>query len=615
MSRPVWLFSLDCEQFTFLPLVTAGLKSYYLAHGEGNADIEIVHFRYHADVRRWIHRHWEPTGLAIAREALAAGKRPMVAFSCYNWNMPTFLKMIAEFKRVCPELVVVAGGPQVQHYEPYIRGCGIDLLVMGEGEQTFVELLDRDEADWPQIKGLVFVDGQGDVVDTGARERISDLSTLPSPVEAVPTVDIDGNQIRWAAYETMRGCPYKCAFCQWGTGAIGSPVRRFPLERVERDLQLLVEKGVEGILFCDSNFGALPDDPDKARQLIALKQRYGRPIHFATCWSKNHNARVQSVVRDLHGAGLLEHYTMALQTLTPEALALSDRVNMRDYADVVKRTVADGIPIVSELIWGLPGETLANFCDNLDELTKYFPSHTIYPYAMLPGTELFDRQVELGIRTIEMAPYGEARSDYILASCSFDEEEGMAGYHLITAMIILYRGSIMPLTLRFLALNGELSMSALVQKAFAEMLEGFFHKFPAMRRKSAAALFENREFIYRWILGERDTAFALLRASMLDQAAAAGKTALERPLAALLALDHALCPRKESEVSSMDFDFDPVALREPLDRMNLPDAGDFAAHPSRRYMIDHSWDFGDSMVPRKFDDCAGAIRGRYPVWP
>jgi hypothetical protein len=413
----------------------------------------------------------------------------------------------------------------------------------------------------------------------------------------------------------MRGCPYKCAFCQWGTGAIGSPVTRFPIDRVRRDLSLLVERGIEGILFCDSNFGALPDDSDKAEQLIKLKEEHGRPIHFATCWSKNHNNRVQQIVRKLHGQGLLEHYTMALQTLTPRALALSDRVNMRNYADVVSKTVTDGVPIVSELIWGLPGETLRDFSRNLDELTKFFPSHTIYPYAMLPGTELFDRREELAIRTIEMAPYGEARSDYIISCCSFDENEGMAGYHLITAMIILYRGSIMPMTLRFLALNGELSMSLLADRAFAAMLKGFYVKFPAMRFKTAAELFERREFIYRWILGNRSTAFELLRTSMLSEIVEADKPWMRRPIEVLTALDEALCPQKDIGGSDAVFDFRPQPLLDHLNRMHLPDTADFAAVHAATYMIDHDWDFGDAMVPRQLQSREAILRGRYPVWP
>src|SRR5438874_3309335 len=131
MSRAVWLFSLDCEQFTFLPLVTAGLKQYFARHGRNasRTAVELVHFRYHSQAVKWLWTQWESDGLRRARESLSNSERPVAAFSCYSWNMPTFMRMITRMKETCPEILIVAGGPQVQCIDPYVRGCGIDVIV------------------------------------------------------------------------------------------------------------------------------------------------------------------------------------------------------------------------------------------------------------------------------------------------------------------------------------------------------------------------------------------------------------------------------------------------------------------------------------------------------
>jgi hypothetical protein len=623
MSRIVWLFSLDCEQFTFLPLTTAGIKAYYEAYGaDREVAIDLVHLSYHADGMRWALGYWKRVGVSLARQMVLRGETPIAAFSCYTWNMPTFLRMISIFKTDCPELLIIAGGPHVQHYEPYLNGCGIDVVVLGEGEQTFLELIDSDRSRWNEIPGVVFRSESDGIVRTTPRKRLTDLSVIPPVMRHLAAKDFYDRPIRWAAYESIRGCPFSCAFCQWSTGAIGVRFTGHSLPRVKSDLEMLATKGIEGILFCDSNFGAMSDDPEKADHLIHLKQKYGRPIHFATCWSKNHNAQVQKIVKQLHRNRLLEHYTMALQTLTPRALAISKRINMANYAAVVRDTVKEGVPIVSELIWGLPGETLGEFTRNLDQLTRVFPSHTIYPYALLPGTELFNRRMEYKIETVEMAPYGEARADYIISCLSYEREEGLRGYHLITAAILLYRGCILPLTLRYLAIGGILSMSEIMQDAFTGLLEAFTARFSVFAGLDSARIFEKREFVYRWILDNRAQAFAIIRKRVLDKIESAGRPELIRPIQAVLSLDEALCPRKtQSSPEMVRFNFPAADVFAGLEKMTMPPAEAFEEERSHEIVVDHAWDFGDSLVPQNITSdevppaACRSLRGRYPVWP
>jgi radical SAM superfamily enzyme YgiQ (UPF0313 family) len=619
MSRAVWLFSLDCEQFTFLPLVTAGLKKYFMRHGRSpqRTTIDLVHFRYHSQAMKWLRTEWESDGLRRARESLACSERPVAAFSCYTWNMPTFLRMIARMKETCPDILIVAGGPQVQFIDHYVRGCGIDVIVLGEGERTFSDLLDAADDDaWPTIPGLAYVAAEGVVVRTAERPRLADLDAIPSHVDITPFADADGRPYKWAAYEAVRGCPFRCAYCQWGTGALGVSMKQLSIERVRHDLECIVRGGVEGILFCDSNFGALPDDMAKAECLIDIKRRFGRPIHFATCWSKTHNARVQAIARRLHENGLLEHYTMALQTLTPRALAMTNRTNMRNYKAAAEDMIRDGVPVVSELIWGLPGETLYEFQGNLDELTAVFPSHTIYPYAMLPGTELFDRREEYEIETVELAPYGRATAPYIISCSTFTRAEGLAGYLLITACILLYRGAIMPLTLRYLALRREVSMSRVLTAAFEELLRDFSERSTLMPGAGATEIFEKREFIYRWILANRADAFAALRRGVDRSLADAGYADWLPTISKLLGLDEALCPRKDgASEECVSFDFATKGVLESLNRMRLPDPELFATGEPHVWHVLHDWDFGLDRVPRPAPPAQRKLRARYPVWP
>ena len=240
----------------------------------------------------------------------------------------------------------------------------IDVIFLGEAEVSFQEFLDcPDPALWVDIDGLAFLDGAA-IVTTRERARCRELERFPSPLEVLQLSDAEGRPLYDSiAYETSRGCPFKCAFCEWGTGAIGSKMYQWPMQRIREDWEAIVAAGIKNIWLADSNFGALKLDRDKAELIVELKARTGLPLSFATSWSKKHSRQVQEIVLLLHRSRLLPHYQLALQTLTPEALRLSNRQNMssNEYEPIAKSMAEQGVPIAAELIWGLPGDNLAEF--------------------------------------------------------------------------------------------------------------------------------------------------------------------------------------------------------------------------------------------------------------
>jgi len=464
LSRPVWLLSMDSDAFHAPPTTTAALTAYYRQYGASNAAIELVHFQGPDDIAPWLER-WLANDLATAESALAAGEEPLIGFSFYTWNAAEFLATAAALKAALPDLLLVAGGPHVQQAEDYLGIDPIDVIFLGEAEVTFQEFLDcASRDDWRNIDGLAYLDN-GELVKTRERERCKELDKFPSPLDVLELTDAEGEPLYESiAYETSRGCPFKCAFCEWGTGAIGSKMYQWSLERVRRDWEAIVAAGIKDIWLADSNFGALKQDLDKAHILAELKDRTGLPQSFATSWSKKHSRQVQTIALLLHQKQLLPHYQLALQTLTPEALRLSNRQNMssNEYEPIAKRMSEEGVPIAAELIWGLPGDTLNEFETNLDRLLATFPNINIFGYTLLPGTEFFERREEYRIEAIPVAGYGKAKGEYVVGCHSFSRAEGEEGYFLISAHILLVHGHIMPLTTRFMALKNALPVSGSV---------------------------------------------------------------------------------------------------------------------------------------------------------
>lgn len=571
IKRPVFLFSMDSEQFHAAPLTTGGLQAYYQRYGQCSEDTEfhLLHFRdaEHIDA-------WKEDGIQaleqICQTALAANHQPILGFSFYTWNAAEFLQLIVELKRELPEFLCVAGGPHVQEAETYLLSDPIDLIVLGEGEQTFTDLLDYPAAEhWPNIAGLAWAQA-GHVVCSAERPRETELDRLPSALDVVALTDDAGQPLYDSiAYETSRGCPFKCAFCEWGTGAIGTKMHQFSMDRIRDDWQKVVAAGIENIWLADSNFGALREDLEKTQLICDLKSETGLPRTFATSWSKKHSPKVQQIVLLLNQNGLLPHYQLALQTLTPLALELSNRKNMaaNKYEPIAREMADAGVPIAAELIWGLPGDNLADFERNLDQLLATFPNINIFGYTLLPGTEFYQRRDEYQIEAVPVAGYGKAKGEYVVACHTFSRDEGLDGYFLIAAHMILMHGHMMPLTIRFLAMQQNLPATPLLRVLLKRLLSEF-----ALQSEDKLGVYEGRAAIYLRLIAERERSFKVIRAALVDwcEQHQADPHLIDRALK-VLSLDAAICPRtgKQSR-ENVEFEFDAASVVSALEKLNLP---------------------------------------------
>jgi len=600
MRRPVWLFSMDTEQFCAPPLTTGALKACFLARGRtaADTDVELVHFLEREQVAVWERTAWPDVVRPRALAALAAGVQPVFGLSCYTWNVAEFLALAERIAAEAPGALIVAGGPHVQRAEDFLGIDPLDVVVLGEGEETFTELLDApDRSAWPTIVGLAFLDAavEGGVRRTGTRPRTTTLDTLPSALDVVPLRDAAGEPLyQQIAYETSRGCPYRCAFCEWGTGAIGTKMYQFSLERIRHDLERAVAGGIKDVWLCDSNFGALREDLAKAELVIELREKTGLPRTFATSWSKNHNKRVQEVVRLLHRHGLLSHYHLALQTLTPRALELSHRTNMRanDYEPVVKSLAAEGVPVAAELIWGLPGDTLGEFEANLDQLMTVFPNVNIFGYTLLPGTEFHDRRDELRLETLPVAGYGKAKGEYVVGCLSFPRDEGEEGYFLITAYIVLARGQVMPMVAQYLALGRRVGVGRLLRATLRALLTEMADVLPAGLASGAGidrmAAYEHRSALFCAFLAHPERAYPIIARVLADELSAQGADDLVPGALRVLELDQAFHPRHgEKHVEWHRFGFAADRVERALAGMQMPEAAWLTTPAALELVIEH----------------------------
>lgn len=384
-----------------MPLASAYIKATAMADPAVQAacDIQIHNFR------------GGTTNAAMAN-AIFSGELPdVLAFSVLGWNYRSFGALAATFKQLNPAGWVVFGGTHVsgQAERVFHMFPEVDVVVNGEGEITFRELLRRrientSARSLGGIAGISYRDEGGQVITNADRPRIDDLDIIPSPflTNAIELTDADGNfRYDVALIETNRGCPHKCAFCYWG-GAVGQKVRAFSMDRLRAELEIFGRLKVHTVVACDANFGLLKQDIEFVKALIETRERYGFPQALETSWAKNKSSTFYTIVKMLKDAGMRSSFTLALQTLSEGPLDIMNRRNMKvnEWEDLVTWLGQQGLDCYAELIWGAPGDTIESFMEGYDRLSKRVSRIAIYPLLLLPNTDYMARKEELGIKSV-----------------------------------------------------------------------------------------------------------------------------------------------------------------------------------------------------------------------
>ena len=313
--------------------------------------------------------------------------------SSYVWNWEITTHLASEVKKINPNCLIIFGGPQIPDFSQdfFIQYPFVDIIVHGEGEYILENILTtylRDQ-DYSNIKGL-----ETKTFRTSPQERINDLDSLPSPYltnlvwELVDKVD----KVRWiASWETNRGCPYQCTFCDWGSATF-TKMRKWEESRLFKEIEWFAQNKIPYIDCCDANFGIYQErDLRLATKLKeeALKTHYPEKIRPA--WAKNSSEKIIPIAKELQAGGILGAVTLAVQSLDPDTLNIVKRANIKfdKFSDLVSEFRLHNIPTYTEIIMGLPGETLESFKNGLENIahTK-IPLVFIYNCGVLPNAPM-----------------------------------------------------------------------------------------------------------------------------------------------------------------------------------------------------------------------------------
>lgn len=503
--------------------------------------------------------------------SLVADELDVIGMSCQGWNFRQLAATFGTLRQFLPDVFVLLGGNHVSDRADRLLPAHptVDAVVNGEGEFTFCDVLAARLAGAPldEIAGLSFRAADGAVVTTPARTRTRSMTEVPSAYD----VDLDLRSFDIALLETNRGCPYGCAFCHWG-GRVGQKIARGELQRVADELDVIGRAGIEMLFVCDANFGLLPQDPEVARLVVETRRRYGAPLEFNVNWAKNHAGRVREIIDILEAGGIRTAKTLPLQTLSPIALRMAGRSETGRQATVelARDLVREGGDVYCELIYGMPGESLADFRSNYDTLYLQFPYLRIHPLWILPNTEYDRRRNDFQLRTISPDP----QSDYeaVVSHESMSMNDMRDGLALLLAHSMLSLLGTARITLRLLAAYDGRSTAGTL-----EAFERFTRDRPEPLAQGLAELFERIRRCCYFERGLRDRKRQLLYHSREEThdlisafvAAQGIPPEIEEAVEVMLRYEVSLLPRSDLKGtgfvhSSAEYPFDPGELGRRL---------------------------------------------------
>ncbi|MBI4062697.1 MAG: radical SAM protein [Elusimicrobia bacterium] len=339
----------------------------------------------------------------------------LIFFSCYVWNFRISLEIARAVKQKEPETVIIFGGPHVPDHQDALEAFMrehpfIDLACHGEGEQVFASILENYPLrNWDAVASISFLRKDDSLAQTARAERLKDISIIPSPyTEKFFKQLMEANpQEKWIAlWETNRGCPFSCTFCDWGS-ATQSKVYQFSMERLTQEVDWFAKHKIEFIFCADANFGILPRDVDLVNYVASTKKKYGYPQALSVQNTKNATERAYKVQKILADAGLNKGVVISLQSVNPQTLKdiKRDNISSDSFRELQRRFTRDGVQTMSDMILGLPGETYGSFADGVSSVIQSGQHNRIQfnNLSILPNAEMGnpDYQKQYGLVMVE----------------------------------------------------------------------------------------------------------------------------------------------------------------------------------------------------------------------
>jgi radical SAM superfamily enzyme YgiQ (UPF0313 family) len=341
-----------------------------------------------------------PYSRALLQHVLETFQPQLVGLTAVTMTFDNAMGVIRDIKGLNPDMLTAMGGPHVTFCarETLTEHPALDILVLGEGERTIVEVCRAVDtgADLVGVDGIVFRN-RAKICQTAARDPIADLDALPDPARGLLPLGRYRALGMPISLTTSRGCPFKCIFCV-GRKMVGSRVRYRSPAKVVDEMQYLNSLSFHQINIADDLFTA-----NRKHCLAVCDEIVKRRLDLK--WTSF--ARVDTVSEEILAAmkaAGCSAVSFGVESGNSQILkTIQKGITREQVVEAVNMCRRTGVTAHASFILGLPGETPQTIRETLDfgeELKALGLSYGFHLLAPFPGTEIRENRDRYGIRIL-----------------------------------------------------------------------------------------------------------------------------------------------------------------------------------------------------------------------
>jgi len=338
---------------------------------------------------------------AVMVEKIMASGCSAVGFSCTTSSFPETNRIAALLKSKAPGIITVLGGAHSCTIGPSLLESypALDYLVIGEGENTMLELVQAGFRDVENIPGVAYRDADGKGVCSGQRELIKDLDSLPFPAYHLLSDFPRLYKLPLFSYSkspntsmiSSRGCPYACSYCDRSVFSSGFRFNS-PEYILEHVAMLNRDYGIRHVFFYDDLFTF---DRKRVAEFCELKSKKGIKVSY------NCIARLEHVDAELlallKGSGCWQ-VNFGIESGDPEVLKKHRKFyGLDEVGQKLMMVKKAGLRVKGLFMVGLPGEDEAAIRRTIDyALSLPLDEINVTKFTPFPGAPVYKNIREFG---------------------------------------------------------------------------------------------------------------------------------------------------------------------------------------------------------------------------
>lgn len=325
----------------------------------------------------------------------------VLCFSVYIWNLEYVTDISREFHKLCPDVPIWVGGPEVSfECEEFLKEHSwITGIMAGEGEETFSEVsgyyFEKIPKSLGSITGIFFWDN-GKIVSTGVRNPI-DMDTIPFSYS-----EEDDFSNRIVYYESSRGCPFSCSYC---LSSVEKKLRFKSFDKVKEELDFFLLKKAKQVKFVDRTFNCDHKHAIGIWRYISDHDNGVTNFHFEVSADLLTEEEIELIGSMRPGLIQLE---IGVQSVNESTIKEIHRtMNLERLKEVVKRIQAFGnVHEHVDLIAGLPYEDISSFINSFNEIYALKADQLQLGFLkVLKGSYMYEHAKEYGLFYKDNPPY------------------------------------------------------------------------------------------------------------------------------------------------------------------------------------------------------------------